>query len=428
LGSAKHAGSSDYAVTLGFPGAASNISNPRAAGSAISWYANDAFTVRLFPISYDISVPRSTVKDASGNSPGGWSSCSGGFGKARYFCPAYKIQPFPARTKFRVTFNFKATKSMLTKADWYFSRLYNAQVNRISNSDDSITMSVEGSPTKVGTVETVFPKNPTNYEILKKAYETYWDLTWGEKPYSFTTYDSFIQSGGTGFSTRDPGTAAAWSILEDAFEFRYFYEEETWQVSNARIAPSDRDLTRKCVSTDLLPGVISTNAIAANPSPPKWNAETGELVYNIASPHLRIDGSLNSGVYELTIDKKLAECLWGADPLKYQAAISVTAKDGTKKLSTTVFAMTDKNLTFRATGFSFSTSQIRVKLSTDKGDVAVKTALPDIFLEISASPKPTPAVTAAILNKVISITCIKGKATKKVTGISPKCPAGYKKK
>ena len=30
--------------------------------------------------------------------------------------------------------------------------------------------------------------------------------------------------------------------------------------------------------------------------------------------------------------------------------------------------------------------------------------------------------------KSISITCIKGKVTKKVTAISPKCPAGYKKK
>jgi hypothetical protein len=27
-----------------------------------------------------------------------------------------------------------------------------------------------------------------------------------------------------------------------------------------------------------------------------------------------------------------------------------------------------------------------------------------------------------------TITCVKGKTTKKVTGVSPKCPSGYKKK
>jgi hypothetical protein len=32
------------------------------------------------------------------------------------------------------------------------------------------------------------------------------------------------------------------------------------------------------------------------------------------------------------------------------------------------------------------------------------------------------------LAKTTTISCIKGKLTKKVTGINPKCPAGYKKK
>ena len=30
--------------------------------------------------------------------------------------------------------------------------------------------------------------------------------------------------------------------------------------------------------------------------------------------------------------------------------------------------------------------------------------------------------------KKVTITCVKGKLTKKVTGINPKCPSGYKKK
>ena len=428
LSNAKHAGGTDYAITIGFPGASSNTSKPRDAGSVISWNASDGFTMKLFPISYDIKTPLATGKDASGNPTGGAASCSGSFGKASYNCVANKIHPFPTKTKFRITVNFKSTKTMLTGIDWYSGRLFNSQVSETSNLDNSISLAVEGSPTMVGTVQTEFPKNQTNFEIFKRAHEIYWNLTFGQGPYQFKEYESFSIYSGSGYSTRDPGTASAWSILEDAFEFKYLSEEETWQVSTSRLAPSDRDLTKSCATTDLLPGIISTNAVAANPSPPKWSAETSELIYSIASPHVKKDGALNSGVYELTIDKKLAECLWGLDPLNYRAAISVTAKDGSQKVSTTVFASSDKYLTFRAAGFSFSTSTIRVKLSNEKGNAAVKTALPDIFLETIAQPIKTTPIKEVTPKKTISIVCVKGKLTKKVTATSPKCPAGYKKK
>ena len=42
------------------------------------------------------------------------------------------------------------------------------------------------------------------------------------------------------------------------------------------------------------------------------------------------------------------------------------------------------------------------------------------------SLEPTPKST--ISPKKITITCLKGKVIKKVTGINPKCPSGYKKK
>jgi len=37
------------------------------------------------------------------------------------------------------------------------------------------------------------------------------------------------------------------------------------------------------------------------------------------------------------------------------------------------------------------------------------------------------AKASAVMNKT-TITCVKGKLTKKVTAKNPKCPAGYKKK
>ena len=38
------------------------------------------------------------------------------------------------------------------------------------------------------------------------------------------------------------------------------------------------------------------------------------------------------------------------------------------------------------------------------------------------------AATKAASLKKITITCVKGKLTKKVTAVKPKCPTGYKKK
>ena len=40
----------------------------------------------------------------------------------------------------------------------------------------------------------------------------------------------------------------------------------------------------------------------------------------------------------------------------------------------------------------------------------------------------TEAKTKAALSKKITITCVKGKLSKKVTAVKPKCPAGYTKK
>jgi hypothetical protein len=69
-----------------------------------------------------------------------------------------------------------------------------------------------------------------------------------------------------------------------------------------------------------------------------------------------------------------------------------------------------------AAGFTFSTPKIKVKLSQE-----VSAPAP------AASPTPS-AVAKPIAAKKTSITCIKGKTTKKVTAVNPKCPTGYKKK
>jgi hypothetical protein len=50
-------------------------------------------------------------------------------------------------------------------------------------------------------------------------------------------------------------------------------------------------------------------------------------------------------------------------------------------------------------------------------------------VKITAAPKSIlPAPKSAVKPKKVTIACVKGKLTKKVTGSAPKCPTGYKKK
>jgi hypothetical protein len=49
--------------------------------------------------------------------------------------------------------------------------------------------------------------------------------------------------------------------------------------------------------------------------------------------------------------------------------------------------------------------------------------------EAELTPSPTPVATSKpAAAKKGTITCVKGKISKKVTAVNPKCPTGYKKK
>jgi hypothetical protein len=63
-----------------------------------------------------------------------------------------------------------------------------------------------------------------------------------------------------------------------------------------------------------------------------------------------------------------------------------------------------------------------------KQDADAKAAAEKVLADAKAQAAKIIADAKAKAMKKISITCIKGKLTKKVTSVNPKCPAGYKKK
>ena len=145
-------------------------------------------------------------------------------------------------------------------------------------------------------------------------------------------------------------------------------------------------------------GVVTTSATAMEPATPEF--KNGLLTYKVAGLHYAPDGkTLNEGSYDLVMRSDVARCLYGFSKAPLSATVSVIGEGGENKVATTVVSEKDGWLKLAAYGFTFSSPTISVKLSQAKA----------------------PA-------KKTTITCVKGKLTKKVTAVGPKCPAGYKKK
>jgi len=167
-------------------------------------------------------------------------------------------------------------------------------------------------------------------------------------------------------------------------------------------------------SSSELAGVITTNSLVYSAGPPAFNKADETLDYKLLSPHYSANGDVAKGSYDLLLRADVARCIYGFSKAPISASISIVSADGTAQVSTTVLNEKNGWLTLSAKNFTFSTPVVRIKLTQEAVAVA-PTPIP------TASVKPVAA-------KKTSITCVKGKATKKVTAVNPKCPTGYKKK
>jgi hypothetical protein len=117
----------------------------------------------------------------------------------------------------------------------------------------------------------------------------------------------------------------------------------------------------------------------------------------------------------------VARCVYGFTKAPINATISITSDDGTPQIATTLIGERNGWLYLQAKNFEFSAPIIKAKLTQE------------VVVEPTPTPTPTPTATATptkkpVVAKKTTITCVKGKTTKKVTAVKPKCPTGFKKK
>jgi hypothetical protein len=135
--------------------------------------------------------------------------------------------------------------------------------------------------------------------------------------------------------------------------------------------------------------------------PPVFKDNT--LDYKVASTHFEPDGTtVFKGSYELIMSSSVARCIYSFTSAPISATVSITSENGQANAATTVINEKNGWLTLGAYGFTFSSPTVRVQLTQE--------------------------AVAPIAAKKTTITCVKGKTTKKVTAVNPKCPLGYKKK
>jgi hypothetical protein len=136
------------------------------------------------------------------------------------------------------------------------------------------------------------------------------------------------------------------------------------------------------------------------------------LDYKVSSPHFNDKGEENVGNYNLVLSSEAARCIYGFTKAPISATVSIISSDGSAQVATTTVNEKDGWLYLSANGFKYSSPIVRVKLTQE---VVAPTA--------TATPTAKPAAV-----KKSTITCVKGKTSKKVTAVKPVCPAGFKKK
>ena len=319
-------------------------------------------------------------------------------------CVGTDVNVCEAVREFPVGYRFGVSLRMGTKlSGWYHGRLALPDVT-IKNWKTGQEISVEAEPVRVPTLNFSVP----NAEIPQKVRDIV-----------FT--DRYFGKSGDGIREARINDGSSSPVMVDlAAAFAPAYKDKatstntTWAFKAMNYGQNSTDVQKCSDNTGNVAGLVTTNALTYLPGPPTFDKESQSLTYKVASPHYEANGSLASGSYDLSMRSDIARCLYGFSNAPIKAEISITSDDGEKKVATTIVNEKNGWLYLSAKGFTFSSPTINVKLSQEK--------------VTAPTPSPTPVATVTVAKKSVTITCVKGKTTKKVSGTSPKCPTGYKKK
>ena len=335
--------------------------------------------------------------------------------------------PIPTNAKFGITLKLH------TKINgWLHGRISDVQAEISTFPDGDQSISVSGSATSVPGLFAAYKKSELPVAI-KKVYEG----------------DIHADSNGSGWGTNETLiNGNPYSILKSIYNYTIdaFQEMLAWVDSSgnkATFAPtiwsfhtiSSGNSYEKCSQNkSILSGVVTTNSTMYVGEPPTFNNSTKSLEYKVAAPHFNPKGEVFKGIYNLAMRSEFARCIYGFTSAPVSAKITIVSTEGESQVATTSLTESGGWIYLKAAGFTFSSPTIAVQLTQDvpvvkPAPVVSATPVPTPSpVAVAPTSTPTPQVTNVAKPKTTTITCIKGKTTKKVTAVNPKCPSGYKKK
>ena len=319
--------------------------------------------------------------------------------------------PLPLNVDFGLTFKLH---TKLT--GWIHGRMADAQAEISKATDGDQIITIKGKPSLVPGLFAWYKKSA----LPKSLIDFYGDRIDKDASGSGVPSNDGTSNGPDGLP---------WSILKTALsydeggirEFRAWldtvgdratYSPTIWTARTIQSGPQFGECMQ---GQDALSGIVTTNSTMYVGAPPTFNKAEGTLDYKVSSPHFLPDGTEFKGMYNLIIKSEVARCIYGFTAAPVSATISIVSADGTNQVATTLFGERNGWMYLKASNFTFSAPTLKVKLTQEVG---------------KAEPNPVPsASTSPIVGvKKTAITCVKGKTSKKVTAVNPKCPTGYKKK
>ena len=369
-----------------------------------------------------------------GNNTGkdAWLRQGPGFSGTNY-CVAASVREALCAQRYAFPSGFKyyvKVRTLQSPSGWMHGRISEPDI-QIKEQTGVTSIEMQGIPIAVPAVYKMYryPDMPTT---LKDQYDV---KTGGYKldPNFLNNPSNYVQ-GGRSAESPDPlqrnniyaPTPYSKAGMDQLKLWLPFVEDKAtaslsyWSVRT--LSASEMEGSSKCYQdSKSVTGIVTTNATQYSAGPPAFDKNDGTLNYQVAAPHYSTDKTEFKGTYDLVIRSDVARCIYGFSKAPINATISITSADGTPQIATTIIGEKDGWVFLRAKNFGFSSPIIKAQL-TQEAVVATPSQTP------TPTATPTPSASAKPVVKAVTITCIKGKTSKKVTAVNPKCPAGYKKK
>jgi hypothetical protein len=353
---------------------------------------------------YSASVALDSSNKSSDGSKSGGVGASGDLNAAeRDNCVMLELGKCLQRQDFPTNYRFGMTIKVGKKlSGWFHGRIYRPDLT-ITPASSGQLIQIDALPVIVPSVMKKIPTSEISQELRSYLLQ--------DRQYSEGS--GYLMPGNSGKDATDQ--AALWlPLIKDtatkSLQYWSFQMLNTWGES--------QDVQRCSNSSTDISGIVTTNALTYSAGPPSYNKSEGSLDYKVLAPHYTSKGDIAVGTYDLLLKSEVARCIYGFSKAPISGAISIVSESGQSNVATTIINEKNGWLYMSANGFTYSSPTVKIKLSQEA----------EVVVAPTPSATPTPSASAKPVVKAATITCIKGKTSKKITAVNPKCPAGYKKK